>query len=235
MGDAYEVCVVVPTFNEAENVRALVEGVKANLAGAALLFVDDSSPDGTSEVIAEIAKSEPWVRLKSRAGKMGIGSAYQDGFREAIAALSPAIVVEMDADLQHPPSVLPRLVGAVRAGADVAVGSRYVPGGGAEGWGLWRRAVSRGANAYARAALRLSVKDVTSGFRAYTRAAAEEVATAGLPARGFEFQVAALKALKTNTKTVEVPYTFTPRRSGKSKLGLGDMARFFVAVLRLAF
>lgn len=235
MGDAYAVCVVVPTYNEMENVKQLVGAVtKVRAPDMALLFVDDSSPDGTGKTIAEVAEREPWVRLLTREGKMGIGSAYQDGFRNAISSLHPEIVVEMDADLQHPPSALSDLVRAIRDGADVAVGSRYVPGGGVSGWSLWRRAVSKVANAYARTLLGLPVRDATSGFRAYTAEAASKVSASDLPARGFEFQVASLKALKTGMKIKEVPYTFSARTAGKSKLGVGDMVRFLVAVSRLA-
>jgi dolichol-phosphate mannosyltransferase len=235
VGDQQRVCVVVPTYNERENILALVQATKdAHVPGLTLLFVDDSSPDGTADVIGEAMAREPWVKLLRRKAKLGIGSAYQDGFKEAIASFSPDVLVEMDADLQHPPSLIPSLVGAVKTGADVAIGSRYVEGGSAPKFSLWRRTVSRGANAYAKVLLRISVRDATSGFRAYSRHAAEVIASTDLPARGFEFQVASLHLLKTNMKMVEVPYSFAPRAAGRSKLGLYDMARFSVAVARLA-
>lgn len=227
---------VVPTYNERENVAPLAEEVlRAQVEGLVLLFVDDSSPDGTGEELARLAIQRPWIRVHARNGKLGIGSAYQDGFKVALSELSADIVVEMDADFQHPPSGIPALVRAVQEGADVAVGSRYVPGGSVVGWGLWRRAVSRGANSYARLILGLTVKDSTSGFRAYSRRAAEIVSAGHLPAKGFEFQVASLRALKTGMKIVEIPYQFSARRAGSSKLGLKDVAKFFVAVLRLSF
>lgn len=235
MASPPKVCVVVPTYNEKENVSRLIEQVRrVGVPGLSLLFVDDSSPDGTPDLVKEYSSREPWVKLLVRGEKRGIGSAYQDGFREAISTLSPDILVEMDADLQHPPSAIPDLVKAVNAGADVAVGSRYVPGGSVSGWSLWRRAVSRGANAYSRAVLGLPVKDATSGFRAYHRRAAEKVTGARLPAKGFEFQVATLHLLKTGMKIVEVPYAFSARSVGRSKLGLGDMVRFLFGVLRVA-
>jgi dolichol-phosphate mannosyltransferase len=228
-------CVVVPTYNERQNVRALVDKVKSvGVPGLTLLFVDDSSPDGTADEIREISLREPWVRILVRDSKKGIGSAYRDGFRHAGETLDPDALVEMDADLQHPPAVLPELLKAIDAGADVAIASRYVPGGGVEGWGRGRRVVSRGANAYARFALRLSVRDCTSGFRAYARGAAATVVESSLPAKGFEFQVATLYLLRKSARMVEVPYTFSYRRAGKSKLGLGDMTRFFFNVLRLS-
>ena len=230
------VCVVVPTYNERENVPRLVDAIKAaRVPSLTLFFVDDSSPDGTGGVIREIGVGETWVKLMVRKSKAGIGSAYQEGFREAIARFSPTMVVEMDADLQHPPSSIPDLLKAVEDGADVAVGSRYVKGGGVQGWTLWRRTVSKGANFYARTLLGLPVKDATSGFRAYTKEAASIVAEGKLPGKGFEFQVASLRLLKTRMKIVEVPYYFSVRTSGTSKLGTKDMAKFFVAVLRAAF
>jgi dolichol-phosphate mannosyltransferase len=230
-----KLCAVVPTYNERENVEKLVEEVrKAAVPGLTLLFVDDTSPDGTGDLIRGIASRDPSVRLLVRSAKTGIGSAYQDGFREAISSIAPDIIIEMDADLQHPPSAIGELVRAVQAGADVAVGSRYVAGGGVSGWSLWRRTVSKGANAYARMMLHIKVRDATSGFRAYTRAKAEQVADATLPAKGFEFQVASLHLLK-GSRFAEVPYTFAHRTAGRSKMGLADMARFFFSVIRIAF
>ena len=230
-----KLCVVVPTYNERENVERLVEEVRrAAVSGLTLLFVDDTSPDGTGDLIRDIASRNPSVRLLVRSTKTGIGSAYQDGFREALSSIAPDIIIEMDADLQHPPSVIRDLVRAVQAGADVAVGSRYVAGGGISGWSLWRRTVSKGANAYARMMLGIKVRDATSGFRAYTRAKAEQVAGAALPAKGFEFQVASLYLLKKESRFAEVPYIFASRTAGRSKLGLADMARFFFSVIRIA-
>ncbi|MDA4124133.1 MAG: polyprenol monophosphomannose synthase [Thaumarchaeota archaeon] len=235
MASPQGICVVVPTYNEKENVPKLVDEVRnCAIQGLSLLFVDDSSPDGTSELVRGISSREPWVRLLVRTEKRGIGSAYQDGFKEAISTLAPEIIVEMDADLQHPPSAIAELVKTVRGGADVAVGSRYIAGGSVSGWNFWRRVVSKGANGYARTLLGLPVRDSTSGFRAYGAKAAAEVANTPLPAKGFEFQVASLQLLKTNMRIVEVPYTFSARALGKSKLGLRDMLRFFVAVLRIA-
>jgi dolichol-phosphate mannosyltransferase len=231
-----KVCVVVPTYNEKENVSKLIEELKrCKIPELSMLFVDDSSPDGTAELVKEYSSREPWVGLLVRSEKRGIGSAYQDGFREAISTSSPDIIVEMDADLQHPPSAVVDLVSAVKAGVDVAVGSRYVSGGSVSGWSRWRRAVSKGANAYSRALLGLPVKDATSGFRAYSRRAAEKVTGASLPAKGFEFQVATLHLLKVTMRIVEVPYAFSARSAGRSKLGFRDMTRFLFAVLRMAF
>ena len=226
---------VVPTYNEKENVRPLIEGLKrTKLPNLTVLFVDDSSPDGTADEVRSVASVEPWIRLKVRKDKKGLGSAYEEGFSDSLRDLQPDILVEMDADLQHPPEVLPSLVGVVSSGADVAVASRYVPGGSVAGWSLWRRGVSRGANWFARTMLRLQVRDATSGYRAFSRRAAEQICSSGMPAKGFEFQVAALKVLKTDMKIVEVPFEFRPRAMGESKLGLAAMFRFFVAVMRMS-
>jgi dolichol-phosphate mannosyltransferase len=228
-------CVVIPTYNERDNLETLVKAIEANrLPEMVVLFVDDSSPDGTADEIRRLSGSRPWIRLLLRDAKKGIGSAYQEGFMRAIESENPEVILEMDADLQHPASLFPRLVETVSGGADVALASRYVPGGGVEGWGLLRRAVSRGANAYARAVLRLKVKDATSGFRAYSRESALDIATADLPAKGFEFQVAALRLLGDTATVVEVPFIFSVRKSGKSKLKFRDTVRFFFAVLRVA-
>lgn len=228
-------CVVIPTYNERETIPVLLKGLEdLGLPGLQVLVVDDSSPDGTAGAVRAVSVTKPWVRLVSRERKKGIGSAYQDGFRTAIRDTDSNVLVEMDADLQHPPSSLPLLLGAIQEGADVAVGSRYMPGGGTPGWSSVRRSVSRGANAYSRLMLGLKVKDATSGFRAYTREAAVRVASAALPAKGFEFQVASLYLLKGTSKIVEVPFVFAARAAGESKLRLRDMARFFLSVAKIS-
>jgi len=227
-------CIVVPTYNEKENVEKLVQGIEATqLPGLRVLFVDDGSADGTADKVRSMAASRPWVSLLERGGKLGMGSAYQEGFRTALNQVGASIIVEMDADLQHPASVIPLLVNAIREGADVAVGSRYVPGGGISRWSRLRRITSKGANAYSRFLLGLSVRDATSGFRAYGLDTAQKIVDAELPVKGYEFQVAALHLLKGQAKVVEVPYVFVERAAGRSKLKLGDRVRFFFAVLRI--
>ena len=231
-----KICLVVPTYNERDNIAPFLGAVRAVCdQSVSVLFVDDSSPDGTADVIRGEAAHDPMVNLMVRKEKMGIGSAHQDGFREALKSLSPAIIVQMDADLQHPPSAIASLVAAVEGGADVAIASRYIPGGGSSGWSRWRRIVSRGANAYARTLLGLKVRDATSGFRAYGKAAAEVIAKVGLPTKGFEFQVASIRLLqREKMKLVEVPYTFSVRSAGTSKLKFADVVRFFFSVLSLS-
>ncbi|MDG7007129.1 MAG: polyprenol monophosphomannose synthase [Nitrososphaerota archaeon] len=228
-------CIVIPTYNEKDNVEPLVRGIEGErIPGLKVLFVDDSSPDGTSEVIRSVAATRPWVEVLQRRGKQGIGSAYREGFRKALSDPGTEAVVEMDSDLQHPPAAIPDLLRALGQGADVAVGSRYVAGGGVPRWSLFRRWVSRGANAYARWVLGLEVRDATSGLRAYRRKAAEEIANADLPAKGYEFQVASLYCLKEDYRVTEVPFVFGSRAKGESKLGVADGLRFFVRVPRIA-
>jgi len=230
-----KVCVVIPTYNERENIRPLVTAIKeAEIPELQVLFVDDSSPDGTSEEVRAVSGTEPWVHLLTREAKKGIGSAYLDGFRFSVANLDPQIVLEMDADLQHPPGVIGALVRAVDGGADVAVASRYVEGGGVAGWSWSRRVVSSVANRYVRVLLGLRVKDCTSGFRAFNLGAIQTLLASDLPTTGFEFQVGVLLALKTGVKIVEVPFTFQPRKAGVSKLGLRDMFTFAIRVARMA-
>lgn len=226
-------CVVVPTYNEKANISALVQRLRSgSIKEMEVLFVDDSSPDGTADAVRQEAAADSSIRLLVRPEKKGIGSAYIDGFRVVLKGGAEA-VLEMDADMQHPPEKAADLVEAVARGADVAVASRYVEGGGSAGWGLGRRAVSRGANWLARNFLGLSVRDCTSGFRAYSRRAAEKLVETDLPVSGFEFQVAALRALK-GMKVVEVPYVFEPRQRGRSKLGAAGVARFFWYVVTAA-
>jgi dolichol-phosphate mannosyltransferase len=198
-----------------------------------VLFVDDSSPDGTADKIRELSSDYPWVSLLLRRGKRDFSAAYQEGFKDALTRLDLAVIVGMDVDLQHPVSVIPSLVDAIRNGADLAIASRYVEGGGIEGWSLTRRFVSRGANAYARFLLGLNVRDCTSGFKAFSREAADLVARAELHTKRFEYQVATLKLLK-GRRIVEVPFIFVSRKAGQSKLGLWDLPRFFFAVARMS-
>ncbi len=222
--------VIIPTYNERENVDRIVNSILSlGLDGISLLFVDDSSPDGTAEKIREIMEASSNVHLIVRPKKLGIGSAYKEGFRYALDR-GCELAVTMDADLQHPPEKIPELLAATSAG-DVAIGSRYVKGGAIEGWSFGRRLVSWIANYYSRKMLGLEVRDCTSGFRAYNRKAAEIVASSGIKASGFDFQVLTLRYLKDRARFVEVPYIFKARTRGKSKLSVMEVARFFFKVL----
>lgn len=234
MDAAPTTCIVVPTYNEKENIEPLVQAIEdARIPGVKVLFVDDSSPDGTADEVRRLAAERAWVHLVVREGKLGLGSAHLKGFDEA-AKLGAEVVVEMDSDLQHPPSKVPALVEALGEGYDVALASRKVKGGGTGDWALWRRGVSRGANLLARWVLGLGVKDPTSGFRALSRRAALALVGARLPTSGYSFQVASLYYLKRNgMKMTEVPFTFGPRRHGRSKMGAREVGRFFVSIVKL--
>lgn len=227
-------CVVVPTYNERQNIRPLVERLrKVGVPGLQVLFVDDSSPDGTADAIREEMSRNPSVHLLLRAGKKGIGSAHVEGFAEAMKFGSD-VLVEMDADLQHPPEKIPELIASLGPVADVAVASRKVAGGGTLGWSIWRRTVSWGANFYARVLLGIPVKDCTSGFRALSKAAAQALVGSDVQTSEFVFQVASLYLLKRRgMRMAEVPFIFGERTAGESKLGSGEIIKFFFGVLKV--
>ncbi len=204
--------VVVPTYNEAANIAALVAGVRAGLPGAHVLVVDDGSPDGTAAAAAAAG-----AEVLARTGPRGLGPAYRDGFARALAAgFDP--ICQMDADLSHDPADLPRLVEALRD-ADLALGSRWTDGGGTVAWGLGRRALSRFGSAYARAWLGLPLRDLTGGFKAWRAATLAAVGPASLRADGYAFQVEATwRAHRVGARIVELPIVFTERRAGASKM-----------------
>ncbi|MEN3047414.1 MAG: polyprenol monophosphomannose synthase [Candidatus Caldarchaeales archaeon] len=229
-----EVAVVIPTYNEAGTVGSAVRGVVEAASRKGLdfvvLVVDDSSPDGTADVVRRLAEELGRVELLVRPGRMGIGSAYVDGFRHAIERFEGLrAVVEMDADGSHDPSRLPELVGPVLSGAaDVAIGSRYVPGGSWEEGQAFRELVSRGANLLARLCTGLKVRDATSGYRAISADLLRRCAAyLGASSRGYVFQVESLATyVAFGARVVEVPIAFRPRAAGKSKLRFRDVATF---------
>jgi apolipoprotein N-acyltransferase len=221
--------VIVPTFNEAETIGAVLTGV-LRAPNVHVLVIDDGSPDGTGDLVAAVAAREPRVRLIRRPTKRGLASAYLLGFRTALAE-GYDVVVEMDADLSHSPEELPRLLGAV-ATKDLVVGSRYVPGGAVTNWGLARRALSRAGNRYARMVLGLPVADSTSGFRAFRRSALERLLSEGVHSDGYGFQIElAYRAWRSGLSITEVPITFREREHGRSKLSRRIV---FEALLRVA-
>jgi dolichol-phosphate mannosyltransferase len=208
-------CVVVPTYEEAENLPALIAGVRAGL-DCTIGVVDDGSRDGTGELAEALAD---WVIHRER--KAGLASAYVAGFRRALADGHDR-VVQMDADLSHDPADLPRLLATE---ADLAIGSRYVPGGRIEGWPLYRALLSRAGCAYARAVLGCEVRDLTGGFKAWRAAALEAIDLDAIAAGGFAFQVeTTYRALRAGRTVAEVPIVFRERRAGRSKLSAGIAA-----------
>jgi dolichol-phosphate mannosyltransferase len=212
---------VLPTYNEAENVESLVEAARAKLPSSAqVLIVDDSSPDGTGERADRLAERHENVRVLHRARKEGLGPAYIAGFRQALAG-GAGLILEMDSDFSHDPAYLPRLLEAAKR-ADLVLGSRYVPGGGVSDWGPLRRAVSRGGSSYARLVLGVDVRDLTGGFKCFRREVLEAIDLDQISTRGYAFQVEmTYRAIRLGFKVVEVPIVFRERRVGTSKMDLG--------------
>ncbi len=211
--------IVLPTYCEAGNVAPMVAALRAAApAGTRILIVDDASPDGTGAIADRLAAADPHVAVLHRTAKRGLGPAYVAGFAHALAGGAGALV-EIDCDFSHDPALVPVLLGAVRDGADLALGSRYVAGGGIAGWAAWRRAVSRAANGYARRVLRVPVRDLTGGLKCFRAEALEAIGYETARARGYAFQVElTYRVLRAGLRVVELPITFRERREGASKL-----------------
>ena len=180
--------IVVPTYNERDNVREIAARLLAALPVADVLFVDDNSPDGTGAILDEMAAADPRVNVMHRAGKLGLGTAYIEGFTWGLAR-GYAYLFEMDADGSHDPKYLPQLLALAEDGADAAIGSRYVPGGGTENWGIGRQIISKGGGLYARSVLGIDVRDVTAGFMCWRRAALEAIELGSISSNGYSFQI----------------------------------------------
>ncbi|MGN6197926.1 polyprenol monophosphomannose synthase [Humibacter sp.] len=211
------VAVIIPTYNEAQNIAWIVGRVRNSVPQATVLIVDDASPDGTGDIADELAAGDIAVRVLHRAGKEGLGAAYRAGMRWALER-GHDVVVEMDADGSHRPEELPRLLDALST-ADVIVGSRWVPDGGVIGWPLWRKFISRGGSAYARFALGVPVRDMTGGYRAFTAEALERIDLDGVLSQGYCFQIDMLwHAQVAGLRIKEVPITFPERERGNSKM-----------------
>lgn len=209
---------VLPTYDEAENVEPIVEAALAKLPSSSrVLIVDDASPDGTGDIAARIAAEREQVEVLHRPRKEGLGPAYIAGFRRALAG-GAGLILEMDADFSHEPAYLPRLLDAAER-ADVAIGSRYVPGGGVGDWGMLRRAISRGGSAYARLVLGADVRDLTGGFKCFRREVLESIDLDSVRSRGYAFQVELThRAIRLGFSVAEVPIVFRDRRVGSSKM-----------------
>jgi dolichol-phosphate mannosyltransferase len=215
------VWVVLPTYDERDNLAPIVAGIRHALDEAApdhvVLVVDDSSPDGTGEMADRLAASDDQVRVLHRARKEGLGQAYIAGFRTALAE-GAALVLEMDADFSHDPAHLPAMIAAARD-ADLVLGSRYVPGGEVHDWGRMRRLVSRGGCWYARTVLSVPVRDLTGGFKCFRREVLEALDLDRIRSQGYAFQVElTYQALQRGFRVKEIPIAFTDRRVGQSKM-----------------
>ncbi|WP_019633305.1 polyprenol monophosphomannose synthase [Actinomadura atramentaria] len=215
--DLGRVVVVIPTYDERENIEAIVARVRAAVPDASVLVVDDNSPDGTGELADALAAADDHVHVLHRTAKNGLGAAYIAGFGWA-REHGFDVVVEMDADGSHQPEELPLLLAALRD-ADLVIGSRWVPGGKVVNWPRSREALSRGANVYARIVLNVPVHDATGGFRAFRAATLEKIGLDGVASRGYCFQIdLALRTLRQGLRVVEVPITFHERVHGQSKM-----------------
>jgi dolichol-phosphate mannosyltransferase len=210
----------VPTYNEADNLEPLVRALAGILDTSRdhVLVVDDGSPDGTGRVADRLASELDWVDVLHRGRKEGIGRAYLAAFPRALAT-GAELVLEMDCDFSHDPNDVPRLIGACEAGADLALGSRYVDGGGTRNWGLVRRLISRGGSLYARVLLGVRVHDLTGGFKCFRREVVEAIDLQSVHANGYAFQIEiTYRALRKGFRVEEVPIVFADREVGHSKM-----------------
>jgi dolichol-phosphate mannosyltransferase len=231
---------ILPTYNEAENIEAIVAAASDVLAGSTdgayrILIVDDDSPDGTGAIADRLSRERERLEVLHRAEKNGIGPAYLAGFAHALDH-GAAYVMEMDSDFSHNPADLARLLDAVRSGADLALGSRYVPGGGVRDWGLLRRAISQGGSTYARWVLGLRVRDLTGGFKCFKREVLEAIHFDSVRSHGYAFQVElTYRAVRAGFRVKEVPIVFKDRERGQSKMSWKIAAEAMWLVPELRF
>jgi dolichol-phosphate mannosyltransferase len=213
-----KVWVVLPTYNEAENLEKIAPAILERLPESRrLLIVDDNSPDGTGQIADRLAAARDDVQVLHRTTKEGIGPAYIAGFRDALAG-GAELIIEMDADFSHDPAYLPQLLRAAES-ADVVIGSRYVPGGGVTDWGKVRRFISRGGSSYARKMLGLRIRDLTGGFKCFRREVLEAIDMDSVAAKGYAFQVEmTYRAINAGFTVIEVPIVFRDRTEGNSKM-----------------
>src|SRR6185369_9970303 len=228
------VWIVLPTYDEAENIGPISAAILAALPDATLLVVDDESPDGTGRLADDLATADPRIRVRHRAAKQGLGRAYLDGFGVALAG-GATTVVQMDADFSHDPAALPGMVGPIADGtADLVIGSRYTKGGGVVDWGIGRRLVSRGGSIFARMVLGLAPNDLTGGFKAWRSSTLAAVPFDGVHAGGYVFQIEmTFRASRAGARIREVPITFRDRRVGQSKMSRRIVVEALVVVVQL--
>ncbi|MBC8161733.1 MAG: polyprenol monophosphomannose synthase [Roseiflexaceae bacterium] len=226
--------VIIPTYNERENIIPLVERVLA-LPRFRVLVVDDGSPDGTGELVRGLAQQNDRIGLLARRSKLGLGTAYLAGFKRALAE-GAQFICEMDADFSHDPAYLPELLRAAETSYDLVLGSRYVQGGGTADWGAVRKLISRGGNLYAGLILGLPVRDATGGFRCYQRRVLETIDLARIRSNGYAFQVEMVyRAAQHGFRIGEIPIIFPDRRVGHSKMSKRIVLEALVNVWRMRF
>jgi dolichol-phosphate mannosyltransferase len=227
--------VCLPTYNERENLERMIVALEP--LGVRVLVIDDDSPDGTGAIADSLAAERDWLSVLHREKKEGIGRAYLAAFEHLLATTDAELILEMDCDFSHDPKDVPRLIAACEEGADFALGSRYVPGGGTRNWGLLRRIVSWGGSFYARVILGLQIRDLTGGFKCFHRRVLETLDLDAIRSKGYAFQIeTTYRALRRGFTVVEVPIVFADRTEGTSKMSraivLEAVAR--VPALRLA-
>jgi dolichol-phosphate mannosyltransferase len=223
------VVIVMPTYNERQNLEIIAGRIREAVPDADLLVVDDNSPDGTGDLADKLAEADPRVQVLHRTEKAGLGRAYVAGFTKALAE-GYDLIVEMDADGSHRPEDLPRLL-AAEAGADAVIGSRYVPGGTVVNWPASRQVLSKGANLYTRLMLGVRVKDATGGFRVYRAATLRRIGLDGIQSAGYCFQVdMTLRVLQAGLRITEVPITFVERERGASKMSRSVILESFTRI-----
>ena len=226
--------IIIPTYNELENLRPLLQEIFSYAQETDVLIVDDNSPDGTGKLADEIHNENSQVHVLHRAGKLGLGTAYIAGFKYAVAHDYDA-AFEMDADFSHDPRYLPDFLKAIER-ADLVIGSRYIPGGGTPNWSFLRRFISGGGNIFARFMLGIPVQDCTAGFRCYRRQVLESIDLDTIQSQGYAFQVEmAYRVMRQGYKIVETPIVFMDRRIGKSKMSRKIVIEAFIYVLRARF
>ena len=227
-------CVILPTYNERENLPQIAPAILAAAPELDVLVVDDNSPDGTGALADELAARVPRVKVLHREKKEGLGRAYLAGFAQALAA-GYGRIIEMDADFSHDPARLPALLAASRD-VDLVLGSRYVDGGGTVNWGAGRRLLSRGGSFYARTILGLGVRDLTGGFKCFRREVLEAIDLPSVRSSGYAFQIElTYRAVKRGFRVREVPITFVDRRVGKSKMSRRIVAEALWMVWKIRF
>ncbi len=228
------VWVILPTYDEAENIGPISAAILEALPDATLLVVDDGSPDGTGQLADALAAADPRIEVRHRASKQGLGRAYLDGFGRALEG-GAAIVVQMDADFSHDPATLPALIAPIVAGdADLVIGSRYTQGGGVLDWGIGRRLISRGGSIFARTVLRLTPSDLTGGFKAWRAVTLSAVPFDGIHAGGYVFQIEmTFRASRAGARVREIPITFRDRRVGQSKMSRRIVVEALIVVIQL--
>ena len=226
--------IIIPTYNESENIKPLLRALfDLQVPHLEVIVVDDNSPDGTAGIVKRLKRHHNKLHLISRKGKLGIGSAYREGFKRALQ-LDADLLFEMDADFSHDPEDIPRMIHKTQEGFDLVIGSRKIDGGGIVGWGYMRKAMSTGAMIFARLILGLKAQDVTAGFRCYRKEVLKKLNLNKIKSNGYAFQEEMLYLTQKNKfKIAEIPVVFKDRARGKSKLSRKDIFEFFVVMVKL--